>query len=78
MSATTTSSVRDKIGDAIDLIVKARNVNDLVALAGEGLVSRMRPEARAIRAGCIITDDSLQEVLALLDDAWEIVMEAEL
>jgi hypothetical protein len=71
-------SVRDKIGDAIDLIGKARNVNDLVALAGEGLVNRLRPEASAIRAGCIVTDDSLQEAAALLEDAWEIVKGAEL
>lgn len=58
---------RDPIFEARDKLTRIKDLNELVFLAGEGMLSMSRKSANAICAGCDTIGALLSEVCDLID-----------
>ncbi len=60
-----------RIDDAVTKLLLARELTDLISMAGEGLVSRLSLEARAIVGGSNVAREALTEAIELLEAVME-------
>lgn len=55
------------LSDALNKLTRVQSLNELLFLAGEGLLSMDRNIAEAITTGCDVIDEMLQEIKSILN-----------
>lgn len=65
-----TRATAEALPDLDDVLVKLlciKDLNELLFMAGEGLIASQREKANAITAGCDVIDDLIGEVKDMLE-----------
>lgn len=66
-SSNSTALTDDNRISAVSLLHKIKSMNELLFMAGEGMVLMSRDTANAITQGCDVVDDFVSQALNLLE-----------